>query len=86
MLVVLLVAIAVLLGLLLAFDTFALGVGLTSVFGGEGLKRCRACGRLGLSEGGSVHPHGCPEHHFLHHPGHPRGGAAPKGSVPPRIP
>ncbi len=74
MLVLLIVVIFVLGGLLLAFDTFALGVGVTGIFGG-GLGRCRSCGRLGMRQGGTVHRDGCRPHRV----GHAAGGFGHQG-------
>jgi hypothetical protein len=65
MLVLLIVVLFVLGGLLLAFDTFALGVGVTGIFGG-GLRRCPTCGRLGMSQAGVVHGDGCPAQRVRH--------------------
>lgn len=63
MVVALVVALFVLGSLLLAFDTFALGVGVTGLFSGRGLERCAGCGHWGLAERGMVHPRGCPSRH-----------------------
>lgn len=71
MLVLLIVVIFVLGGLLLAFDTFAIGIGVTGIFGG-GLRRCRNCGRMGLSQAGAVHRDGCPVHRVRHAAGEVR--------------
>lgn len=80
MVVVLLVALFGLGGLLLAFDTFALAVGITGLVGGEGLRRCGACGRWGMSDHGRVHADGCPAHH-AHRLG--RGGPRDQASAAP---
>lgn len=80
MVVVLLVALFVLGGLLLAFDTFALAVGITGLVGGEGLRRCGVCGRWGMSDHGRVHADGCPAHH-AHRLG--RGGTRDQASAAP---
>lgn len=55
-------AVGALSGVVLLFAMWALLVGTIGMLSKERVERCPRCHRLGLTEHGRRHPHGCPSH------------------------